>query len=879
METSVLSVHQKKMYGIIKKDSTEFIFNSKNFKSDNSVEEDIEFAIKINRWLLSPLGIWPHLSEPSFIEKFTKIVTIIICSLLMAFIIIPGSLFTFVQIKDPAVRLKLTGALSFCVMGIMKYCSLVLKHQDITNCFNYIIFDWHKVNSVSDREIMIKYAQFGRYGSIICAIFMYGGGLFYAGILPHVSASVKNEHNITIRPLAYPSYYIFFDPQESPAYEITFSIHCCCAFVMHSITSAACSLAVVFVMHACGQLEILIGWLNDLVEGKRVNQGTNDRFSNIIKQHVKTLRFIACTENVLCEICLVEVVGCTLNICFLGYYLMLEWEQADAIGITTYTILLISFTFNIFLFCYIGELLREECRKVGETSYMIDWYQLPEKKALGLKLTIATAQNPVTVTAGKLVELSLHSFCTEWSQNDAGGMTTYILLLISFIFNIFLYCYIGELLTDKCLQVYNAAYYVDWYDLPNKLAYGTVLTILISQNSNPIRAGKLINLSLYTFGTIIRTSLAYLNILRNFMDSFLFLPGVYLIKLVNGIGVKFRLGGPISFCTMAMIKYFSLLTGLDNLKKCFSHLITDWHNVTCPHDRDIMIKRSQQGHFGASVCALFMSGGALFYALILPNISGGDKSISNVTARPVAYPSHFGFFDAQASPAYEIVFFIHCCCSFTMHSIASVVCGIAIVLIMHACGQLEVISLSMEKLGNDTSEIADVEKRFSQILQHHVRTLSYINNVDQLLCNICLVDVMGCSLNLCVVGSGLILQWGHFDAIGIITYFLLVTSFVLNIFVFCYIGELLTEQCEEVGKKLYMINWYDLPRKNALHLILTIFMAQRPVILTAGKFFDLSLNSFCAVSLFKQKMIEHHYLYYIFFIDYTSSSSILKFYT
>lgn len=43
---------------------------------------------------------------------------------------------------------------------------------------------------------------------------------------------------------------------------------------------------------------------------------------------------------------------------------------------------------------------------------MIDWYRLPEKKALGLTLTIATAQNPITITAGKVFNLSLNGFCT-----------------------------------------------------------------------------------------------------------------------------------------------------------------------------------------------------------------------------------------------------------------------------------------------------------------------------------------------------------------------------------------------------------------------------------------------------------------------------------
>lgn len=264
----------------------------KTYKYNNDfVEKNIEYAIQINRWLLIPLGIWPLSSKSNLLEKVINYLIIIICSLLLIFIIVPGSLFTYVKIKNPAIRIKLTGALSFCVMAIIKYYSLVSGRKNIADCIEHLVSDWLRINPLNNREIMLKYAQLGRYGSIICALFMYGGGLFYAGILPHVSASVKNENNVTIRPIAYPSYYIIFDPQESPAYEVVYSLHCCCAFVMHSVTSAACSLAVVFVMHACGQLDILIAWLNELVDENEDRNEVSKRFSDIIEQHTRTLRY------------------------------------------------------------------------------------------------------------------------------------------------------------------------------------------------------------------------------------------------------------------------------------------------------------------------------------------------------------------------------------------------------------------------------------------------------------------------------------------------------------------------------------------------------------------------------------------------------------
>ncbi|KAG7198554.1 hypothetical protein KM043_005920 [Ampulex compressa] len=67
-------------------------------------------------------------------------------------------------------------------------------------------------------------------------------------------------------------------------------------------------------------------------------------------------------------------------------------------------------TFNIFIFCVIGEILTEQCKKIGETAYMIDWYYLPRATALGLILVISRSNVVIKVTAGKLIQLSIATF-------------------------------------------------------------------------------------------------------------------------------------------------------------------------------------------------------------------------------------------------------------------------------------------------------------------------------------------------------------------------------------------------------------------------------------------------------------------------------------
>lgn len=49
-------------------------------------------------------------------------------------------------------------------------------------------------------------------------------------------------------------------------------------------------------------------------------------------------------------------------------HLLQEIEQSETVGTVTYSLLLISLTFNIFIFCYIGDLLTEQVKSYAEIT-------------------------------------------------------------------------------------------------------------------------------------------------------------------------------------------------------------------------------------------------------------------------------------------------------------------------------------------------------------------------------------------------------------------------------------------------------------------------------------------------------------------------------
>lgn len=134
---------------------------------------------------------------------------------------------------------------------------------------------------------MLKYATIGRNLTIIGASFMYTAGVIYYMILiPFFSE--KKINNQTVRPLVYPTYSEFRQSQISPIYEIVYVAHCMCGYTIYSITAGACGLAAMFATHVCGQIQVIVSRLEDLLNGDRPN--IHQRIAVIVKDHVRVVR-------------------------------------------------------------------------------------------------------------------------------------------------------------------------------------------------------------------------------------------------------------------------------------------------------------------------------------------------------------------------------------------------------------------------------------------------------------------------------------------------------------------------------------------------------------------------------------------------------------
>lgn len=253
--------------------------------------DDIRRTVQVTRGVLNLIGAWPSRSTPSaFRAAKTKLIRIL-CQVLLYVVFVSGGLKIFFKELNMYRRLKVLGPMCNILMTIIKHIALIYQGERLKDCIRYIEEDWRTVSLTEDRRIMADNSRIGRSLAILCVAFMYGSGFSYRTILPLTRGVIVTPQNVTIRPLPFDGYYLFIDPQKTPAYEIIFIIQLLSGFVQYSVTSGTCSLAALLVLHACGQLKILIARMEDITQTKHFpDKNTNRKLATVVRQHIRIKR-------------------------------------------------------------------------------------------------------------------------------------------------------------------------------------------------------------------------------------------------------------------------------------------------------------------------------------------------------------------------------------------------------------------------------------------------------------------------------------------------------------------------------------------------------------------------------------------------------------
>ncbi|KAK2583180.1 hypothetical protein KPH14_009200 [Odynerus spinipes] len=298
------------------------------------------------------------------------------------------------------------------VMVFMKYNCLLMNQKNIIRCIEYLEDDLERIIDPCHRDIIKSKVRYGKRFFVVICVFMHVTVFYWRICVPLVKGNVVTAENITIRPLPSTGYYFnLFDDQVSPFYEVIFILQCLQGLVTIYINIIICTLAVIFVMHACSQLEIFINLLESVVvNAESDKENTNFKLAVAVKHHIRVRRFLQKIENTMNPLYFMDIFGCSATIIFLAYCLMMDWNAHQLKNVAPYIISLSSVTFQIFVFCFVGEQLTLQDEKVALKSCVLEWNRIPYKEAKNVIPIVILSNCRMKITAGSIVELSLHTF-------------------------------------------------------------------------------------------------------------------------------------------------------------------------------------------------------------------------------------------------------------------------------------------------------------------------------------------------------------------------------------------------------------------------------------------------------------------------------------
>ncbi|XP_018406429.1 PREDICTED: uncharacterized protein LOC108782622 [Cyphomyrmex costatus] len=379
-------------------------------KQNESHVSDFYYAVQISICLLKPFGAWPLNDDKSKFKIVLHRTSMVIAMFLLIFVIAP-MIMRMIKERDVFLIIHMMCELLFTLMVFAKYV-LLLWHQDrLRFCIDHVANDWKYAIIAEDRDIMLANARVGRTFGITSVVFMFSCGILYY-LHPIVTPNLVNEDNVTIRLHPSACEFLVFDSKASPVYEIVYFLQLLSGFTAYGAFCGICSLMANFVAHVCGQCDVLMSLLEELVDGGKHNSGSIDnRIATVINRHLRLLRFVSDVSRLFTEICLVEFMNASCNICLMGYIIITDMNNNESfVQIFMYLFGLVSVIFNVFMFCYIGHLLKERCQQVGTICYTIQWYRMPSRKAIDLLMPIIMSQYPATLTAGKMLAMTLTTF-------------------------------------------------------------------------------------------------------------------------------------------------------------------------------------------------------------------------------------------------------------------------------------------------------------------------------------------------------------------------------------------------------------------------------------------------------------------------------------
>jgi hypothetical protein len=240
--------------------------------------------------ILNALGVWPFFGKnKSTYKRLADFSSILFFYSLIFATLIPATLF-WVFKGNVRACLQMSPFFMYTIGTISKYGILIFGQDRIRRCWNYIEDDWKNARKDA-RGLMLESARVSRRLVAICGWFYCSCGVCLRVMPLLYSGKIQNRDNVTIRSrlLPHPAYLFSLNMQASPVYEIMYSLQGASGLINVLVATSAVGLIIVFVMHACGQLKILMSLMKEFTLEKRRKE-VDKKLADIVEHQIRIRR-------------------------------------------------------------------------------------------------------------------------------------------------------------------------------------------------------------------------------------------------------------------------------------------------------------------------------------------------------------------------------------------------------------------------------------------------------------------------------------------------------------------------------------------------------------------------------------------------------------
>ncbi|XP_072752156.1 odorant receptor 10-like isoform X3 [Anoplolepis gracilipes] len=334
--------------------------------SKSSGYRDYIWAIELNRWSLELIGLWPK-ADGITKKSFGSIIRTGFIFIMITFVLDIPLVHALVRVwGDMTLMIDNLRVTLPMLMVLLKFSIMQWKQSVLLSVLNMIREDWITLKLDSERDVMVKRVRIARL------IITY----------------------------------------KSPHFELTYFSQVTAMLLGIIIYMSADTFLIFVIFHICGQIENFRCRLVNFVPDKEFNK----ILSYHVVTHLRLVRYVNNIEDIFTLMMLGSIIYFGIILCLAVFVLlvMITNEKINATNFTRiyYMIVAIFVLFmQMFFYCYAGELITEENKAVYHALYDLEWYKWNSKQARNLIILMIRVQEPLHITAGRIVPLTMTTFC------------------------------------------------------------------------------------------------------------------------------------------------------------------------------------------------------------------------------------------------------------------------------------------------------------------------------------------------------------------------------------------------------------------------------------------------------------------------------------